>query len=35
MIDKDDVKQPTISKKWLYGSLAIAALLIGLFFDFG
>ena len=27
------VKQPAISKKWLYGSLAIAALLIGLFLD--
>ncbi len=34
MIDTDNkIKQPTISKKWLYGSLAIAALLIGLFLD--
>lgn len=29
--DKD--KRAVISKKWLYGSLAVAALLIGLFLD--
>ena len=34
MSDTDNkIKQPAISKKWLYGSLAVAALLIGLFLD--
>lgn len=29
----NNAKRAVISKKWLYGSLAIAALLIGLFLD--
>ncbi len=30
---KNDAKQPIISKKWLYGSLAVIALIIGLVVD--
>ena len=29
----NDAKTPTISKKWLYGSLAVIALALGLFLD--
>ncbi len=32
-ITNDKDKRAVISKKWLYGSLAVAALLIGLFLD--
>ena len=30
---KNDSKQPQLSKKWLYGSLAVIALIIGVVMD--